>query len=766
MNGFEENYKIVSRAISFKALASRNAEKSKLLMDQLQKTTMEKNRIEEQRSAEEEAKIRFIKEFEESQAVIQGLKDELQVLKTTNSEVELELQKIRSEKMRVLEEKKTMEKDMIQIIKEKETAMENLYLELGTMKMIEKKLLQELELQKREVEAKLQKKIVDMESKQLKEKEENEIAIKNLNAQLEAMKKTEDNRNETQRRVMKQAMVSQSTIQTLKAETEFIKKTAHEQVQQLQLHVSDVEIELQKRFKETQEDLVQQKRKNNELEAISALQLENLRLIECCFQKFLSAQVPALNQIKFITRPSEDEISMLEQQLNVLASVATNYPQLVAENRLLYNEVQDLKGNIRVYCRVRPCEKQSTLEYTCENGELLISSPNKQNKESRKKFTFNKVFGPSATQEEVFRDTKPLVRSVLDGFNVCIFAYGQSGSGKTYTMTGSKENPGVNCRALTDLFEISENRKGSFKYSIGIQMIEIYNEQVHDLLAKHGSLKNLGIKSISQGNGVSVPDANMFHVDSREDALELIKMGEKKRSATTTALNESSSRSHSIVTVYVEGRDLSCGTLLRGCLHLIDLAGSERINKSEVSGDRRKEAVHINQSLSALGDVIQALATKSAHVPYRNSKLTQILQDSLGGQAKTLMFVQFNPDIESYSETMSTLKFAERVSTVELGAAHDNRQTIKEGRNDTRRKDVEPKCLEKENEKPTSANPPVESDRMRTSGRSNLPKSVKLIANSDDIHSEQSVDSKRYGVVRRKSMGSKLGLTTLSKDLM
>ncbi|KAL5564749.1 hypothetical protein UlMin_027913, partial [Ulmus minor] len=128
------------------------------------------------------------------------------------------------------------------------------------------------------------------------------------------------------------------------------------------------------------------------------------------------------------------------------------------------------------------------------------------------------------------------------------------------------------------------------------------------------------------------------------------------------------------VTIHVRGSDLKTGATLLGNLHLVDLAGSERVDRSEVTGDRLKEAQHINKSLSALGDVIFALAQKSPHVPYRNSKLTQVLQSSLGGQAKTLMFVQLNPDINSYSESLSTLKFAERVSGVELGAARTNKE--------------------------------------------------------------------------------------------
>jgi kinesin family protein C2/C3 len=345
--------------------------------------------------------------------------------------------------------------------------------------------------------------------------------------------------------------------------------------------------------------------------------------------------------------------------------------------------VQDLKGNIRVYCRVRPflsgqSQKHTSVEFIGDDGELIISNPLKQGKESRKLFKFNKVFGQAASQEEVFLDTRPLIRSVLDGFNVCIFAYGQTGSGKTYTMSGpslsSKSDWGVNYRALHDLFHISQSRKSSIDYEIGVQMVEIYNEQVRDLLSSNGPQKRLGIWNTTQPNGLAVPDASMHSVNSMKDVLELMNIGLMNRATSATALNERSSRSHSVLSIHVRGTEVKTNTLLRGCLHLVDLAGSERVDRSEATGDRLKEAQHINKSLSALGDVIFALAQKSPHVPYRNSKLTQLLQSSLGGQAKTLMFVQLNPDVASYSETISTLKFAERVSGVELGAARSNKE--------------------------------------------------------------------------------------------
>ncbi|CAN1219680.1 Kinesin-like protein KIN-14G [Linum perenne] len=378
--------------------------------------------------------------------------------------------------------------------------------------------------------------------------------------------------------------------------------------------------------------------------------------------------------MQFLQTKHLEEFNSLGKHLYGLAHTASGYQRVLQENRKLYNQVQDLKGNIRVYCRVRPflpgeVSRFSSVDHI-EEGNITIATPSKYGKEGRKTFTFNKVFGPMATQAEVFVDTQPLIRSVLDGYNVCIFAYGQTGSGKTYTMTGpnelTEEGLGVNYRALSDLFHLSAQRKEVISYRISCQMLEIYNEQVRDLLTSDG---------INSNNGLNVPDAVLMPVSSTSDVINLMNTGHSNRAVSATSMNERSSRSHSCLTVHVQGKDLTSGNVIHGSMHLVDLAGSERVDKSEVTGDRLKEAQHINKSLSALGDVIASLAAKSTHVPYRNSKLTQLLQDSLGGQAKTLMFIHISPEFEALGETLSTLKFAERVATIELGAAKVNKDS-------------------------------------------------------------------------------------------
>ncbi|KAK4748648.1 hypothetical protein SAY87_015234 [Trapa incisa] len=536
--------------------------------------------------------------------------------------------------------------------------------------------------------------------------EENEISVKTL-GRIKGEKTTIEEKRKSEElnilKTIKEKDDAYAEVSRLNQELEMTKATYEKHCVQLETEARETKFQLEKKLNELESELDISQNKVSELEKFSESKYRRWKKKEIKYQRFVNIQCGALkdlreasrfmkNDILETRRRHAEELNYLGGKLNGLVDAARNYHAILAENRRLYNEIQDLKGNIRVYCRIRPflpgqSRKLTTIEYIGENGELVVMNPIKNGKDNRRLFKFNKVFSPVATQEEVFLDTQPLIRSVLDGYNVCIFAYGQTGSGKTYTMSGpsvvSQEDWGVNYRALNDLFQIAQSRKSSIIYEVAVQMVEIYNEQLHVFLTVYTFYNNtcvffdlhtLGIWSTAQPNGLAVPEASMHSVNTTADVLELMSIGLTNRAVGATALNERSSRSHSILTVHVRGTDSETNAILRGSLHLIDLAGSERVDRSEATGDRLREAQHINKSLSALGDVIFALAQKNLHVPYRNSKLTQVLQSSLGGQAKTLMFVQLNPDVDSFSETISTLKFAERVSGVELGASRSNKE--------------------------------------------------------------------------------------------
>eukprot|EP00192_Tetraselmis_astigmatica_P002102 CAMPEP_0117660610 /NCGR_PEP_ID=MMETSP0804-20121206/7059_1 /TAXON_ID=1074897 /ORGANISM="Tetraselmis astigmatica, Strain CCMP880" /LENGTH=1042 /DNA_ID=CAMNT_0005467349 /DNA_START=319 /DNA_END=3446 /DNA_ORIENTATION=- len=378
-------------------------------------------------------------------------------------------------------------------------------------------------------------------------------------------------------------------------------------------------------------------------------------------------------------RDLEEELLLAQERIESLVEMEDAYKKVCVENRYLYNTVQDLKGAIRVYCRVRPLGMTGDSTPSClDVCDNEIAAYN--DKGLRKLYQFDKVFPESTTQSLIYDETAPLVRSVLDGYNVCIFAYGQTGSGKTHTMSGTDVHElhgrGINYRALDDLFDIAANRSGEWNYTINVQMLEIYNETLRDLLVDSSVSKKdnrLDIR-MTERSGNNVPDATQVRVSETNDVLEIMARGASNRAVGETKMNDRSSRSHQVVTVMVDGRNSVTGVHTHACLNLIDLAGSERVQRSEATGDRLREAQHINKSLSALGDVMSSLANGNAHVPYRNSKLTQLLQDSLGGQAKTMMFMHIAPEISSYGETVSTLGFGTRVSQVTLGAAKQNRE--------------------------------------------------------------------------------------------
>ncbi|VAI57341.1 unnamed protein product [Triticum turgidum subsp. durum] len=534
----------------------------------------------------------------------------------------------------------------------------------------------------------------------MKEKEDGNSIIAKVKLEMEALRssyeeacKLLESKEEDVVRLLADKEDNASVILQLRQELEATKRLHEIHSQQLETRASQVKEELEHRIKEVElmlEDSIKRKR---EFEEVSKSRIQFWEQKGIVVNQFVGLQVQNVQDLRLCSVSFRheilncqkrwlEELAGLGQNLKVVTNAAEKYHAALAENRKLFNEIQELKGNIRVYCRIRPFqpgedEGSNSVEYIGDNGELVLSNPTKQ-KEGGKNFTFNKVFGPTTTQDMVFKDIQPLIRSVLDGYNVCIFAYGQTGSGKTYTMMGpekaTEKEWGVNYRALNDLFNISHARRDMITYELTVQMIEIYNEQIRDLLGGGGSQKKIGIQNTMQPNGIAVPDATICPVNSTSHVIELMQTGHGNRAMSATALNERSSRSHSVVTIHVRGQDLKTGNTSRGALHLVDLAGSERVDRSAVTGDRLKEAQHINKSLAALGDVIFSLSQKNAHVPYRNSKLTQVLQTSLGGHAKTLMFVQVNPDVSSYTETLSTLKFAERVSGVELGVARTNKE--------------------------------------------------------------------------------------------
>jgi len=359
--------------------------------------------------------------------------------------------------------------------------------------------------------------------------------------------------------------------------------------------------------------------------------------------------------------------------------------------RTMHNTLQALRGNIRVFVRARPIlpndgTSVKTSVSVLPNGQSLSIVDREKIETS---FSFDKIFPPSAGQDKVFEEVSGFVQSAIDGYNVCLFSYGQTGSGKTHTMQGSGKNEmrGIIPRSVElILSQAAILQAQKWKLKIEASFLEIYNENLIDLLLKRRASTletKLTIKRDSKGksfvNGLTRIQINT--TDKKEGLVQLedvINTAASTRSVAKTDMNSESSRSHSIFILHIQGYHAETKTYINGSLNLCDLAGSERLDRSGAGRNllRLKETQAINKSLSCLGDVFNALGKGSAHVPYRNSKLTYLLQDCFSGDGKALMFVNLSPTVDSCHESLCSLKFAQRVNKVELGKpARQVRQT-------------------------------------------------------------------------------------------
>lgn len=327
---------------------------------------------------------------------------------------------------------------------------------------------------------------------------------------------------------------------------------------------------------------------------------------------------------------------------------------------------------VQVVVRCRPMDEKeknqnftNVVEVFPSRGAVEIRNPREEaSKNAVKVFSFDSVYDWNSTQQDIYEETvRPLVSSVLDGFNGTIFAYGQTGTGKTYTMEGSKDvskKRGMIPRTFEQIFT-HISRSENIQYLVSASYLEIYQEEIRDLLHQDQSLR-FELKE-KPDTGVFVKDLSSSVCKSAEEIQNLMKCGNQNRTVGTTNMNEHSSRSHAIFMITIEMGD-NCGIRV-GRLNLVDLAGSERQSKTGASGERLKEASKINLSLSALGNVISALVDgKTSHVPYRDSKLTRLLQDSLGGNSKTIMIANIGPASYNYDETLTTLRYANRAKNI------------------------------------------------------------------------------------------------------
>ncbi|KAJ7601063.1 kinesin-domain-containing protein [Mycena floridula] len=439
-------------------------------------------------------------------------------------------------------------------------------------------------------------------------------------------------------------------------------------------------------------------------------EVNSLKAQNNALQAHLDASSRSISDVRFSMEAAEKRIAELKEEVMESEMI----------RRKLHNMVQELKGNIRVFCRVRPVlpsdapsssvaeltpgteafdtfkeESRANIDFPDprDHKEIVLSSSSEsatgQERKETYNFSFDRVFDPTTTQAQVFEEISQLTQSCADGYNVCLFAYGQTGSGKSFTMEGgtSEATTGMIPRAVDHIFLVAEQMKSKgWEYTIEGQFLEIYNETINDLLGKHEfDKKKHEIKHDAKTGATRVTDLTVIPLHSPGQVRTLLASAQSRRSVAATLMNERSSRSHSVFTLRINGTNKSTKETCEGSLNLVDLAGSERINVSFGSGfgsasgsasgdkERLKETQSINKSLSALGDVIAALGEKGEkgekHIPYRNSKLTYLLQNSLSGNSKTLMFLNLSPLAAHVNESLTSLRFATKVNNTTIGTA-------------------------------------------------------------------------------------------------
>ena len=386
-----------------------------------------------------------------------------------------------------------------------------------------------------------------------------------------------------------------------------------------------------------------------------------------------------MTPITIINTKSEKTLNSNQLIINNKENIIDNNRSSTRKNSL--TTIKERNKNIKVYCRFRPLnEMEISLlknnigwiipEYDkIENKKNIIRIQNKNPElintiDNRPSFSFDKIFSENSSQKEIYENIgKEIVKDVMDGYNGTIFAYGQSGSGKTYTMYGDiydNEIKGVIPRIIEEIFNYVELSDENISFQFKLSVVQIYKEIIFDLLTGE---KNLIIKE-SPTKGIFIDNLSEVYLSSIDDFLYYSDIAESNRKKGETKLNRNSSRSHSIMILEVSQKFKRENIIKKGILNLVDLAGSEKVSKTNAIGETLEEAKKINLSLSALGNVIHSLTSNSDYIPYRNSKLTRILKESLGGNYKTSLIVTCSPHSYNLDESISSLQFAQRVKNI------------------------------------------------------------------------------------------------------
>lgn len=442
----------------------------------------------------------------------------------------------------------------------------------------------------------------------------------------------DDVRRQLQNALEEERSLRQKEIQSLTSDGALSQQKLELELEKQQNFIQSIRDELQ----QSQADVDRERRLNDDLRSQLSEASSNALKLETGMSTLRA-------HITFLESDNKSQShAFADQEMrmqNAIRSASEANEKLRTEETLrrkLHNQVQELKGNIRVFCRVRPPlqtdSEAARIKYPDNESDSreveVLGQPEKSSlgtiTTKTNAFAFDRVFGPQSANADVFGEISQLVQSALDGYNVCIFCYGQTGSGKTYTMSSVD---GMIPLAVNQIYSTAKalEEKG-WKYSMEGSFVEVYNENLNDLLGKADDMdkKKHEIRHDMQRCKTTITDVTVVHLDSPNKVESILRDASANRSVAATNANERSSRSHSVFILKLIGENCVTGERSEGTLNLVDLAGSERLSHSGATGERLKETQSINKSLSCLGDVIGALGQgkEGGHVPYRNSKVS------------------------------------------------------------------------------------------------------------------------------------------------
>ncbi|XP_078488302.1 kinesin-like protein KIF25 [Ciona intestinalis] len=526
------------------------------------------------------------------------------------------------------------------------------------------------------------------------------------------------------------------TAQSSREETKSISSLQHKQAFNVQCS--------NKHLEQTQSEL---QHVREELEVLSSDVVSMFCNLQHSCSNKLEVVQQKVNSVKMSNEANEALQVRLHELHTVLEETQALHLREKHRRRELHNNLVEIRGNIRVQCRLRPyleydkdpdsvfpdavstCSDASEKDisvYSTDDETISVDSDFKP----QKYFEYERVYGPVCSQNDIFDEIQPILTSFLDGYNACVVAYGQTGSGKTHTMLGNPHNPGIVPNSMNELFRLIEE-KSTDSISLEVSVAEVYNNDIYDLLSDNPKQLKHDIVT-TRGSSRDVPTLTQIKVKCPEDVESLMRLGLNRRAQIATNVHEHSSRSHLIVTVtaivcqhdarpqsvssnvssepntprrrpssvdsahrvrrklpqptppiFASTPNLTTDDVIKSVpaspvtmptkstyktkLQLVDLAGSECVGMSGVTGSALRESSFINRSLSALSDVLTALSERRSHIPYRNSKLTHLLQDSIGGDAKMMIMLCVSPTRKYLTETMQTLQFGSRARQVQRG---------------------------------------------------------------------------------------------------